>query len=428
MVTPQYVVDVLTLPLGELQAKYKQKANPEKPTIKNDRSLQNLRRNYRNLINRGLTDMEKSPEQQPDQDVNEILKLLQDAGINLNNIENAQVGFHQGYIKNSEGEIEYTRPLPSFRITRMTDPEVDEEKFVTQAAPTTIRPVKRKKPQREGSMTLCMGDAQIGFRGDEPFHDEDSMSLALIAVNELQPDNIVLTGDMIDLPDMSRFEQRHDWQQSTQASIDRYHRFLAELKANAPDAKIVVVHGNHEARLDRMVRADAAQLIGLRRANAERELAVLTLQYLVRYDELGVESVDGYPNAAYWLEDDLKVTHGTHTKKGGSNAARYLQTEDESTIYGHTHRIEVAYRTQATRLGSRVIAAASPGCLARTDGYVPGVRYSVDSQGRTVPRSEDWQNGLLIVNHSPEGHDITPVRFHRRAMRINGKLYRLSDE
>ena len=417
MITPQYVVDVLTLNFDEFDQKH-----PDR--VKDERSLKQLKQYYRKKILK----MEQAPNPEQNQDLTELARLLQEAGINVSNIEEAQVGFHVGYIKNSDGEIEYTKPLPSFKIIRSSEAGVDEEKFITQAAPTNIRPTKRKKPVRDGSLTLCMGDAQIGFRGDEAFHDEDAMQLSLIAALELQPDNIVLTGDMIDLPAMSRFEQRHDWQTTTQKAIDTYHLYLAQLRANCPNAKIVVVHGNHEKRLDTMVRQDAAQLFGLRRANAERELAVLTLQYLVRYDDLDVESVDGYPNAAYWLEDDLKVTHGTHTKKGGSNAARYLQTEDESTIYGHTHRVEVAYRTIATRIGSRVIAAASPGCLARIDGTVPGYRYSVDSTGNTVKRAEDWQQGLLVIHHSPQGHDIQPVHIRDRRMRIYDKVYELGEE
>src|SRR5206468_10414486 len=97
-----------------------------------------------------------------------------------------------------------------------------------------IKPSKVKKPQRKDTVTLCLGDAQIGYRGEEPFHDERAMELAQIAIKELQPDNIVFTGDMIDLPAMSRFEQRGDWQTTTQRAIDRYHAYLAQTRANAP--------------------------------------------------------------------------------------------------------------------------------------------------------------------------------------------------
>jgi predicted phosphodiesterase len=299
------------------------------------------------------------------------------------------------------------------------------EQFITKAKPTVIKPSKVAKPKRQGKLTICLGDAQIGYRGDEPFHDERAMELAQIAIKELQPDNVVFTGDMIDLPAQSKYEQRGDWQTTTQRSLDRYHAYLAQTRANVPHAKIAVVHGNHEARMDTYVRRDASALLGIRRANAERELSVLNLQYLVRYEELGVESVDGYPNASYWLEDNLKVTHGTNVATGGSNAAKYLREESESVIFGHTHRLELACRTIATRNGQRTITACSPGCLARTDGYVPGFNYSIDNQGKTVPKAENWQQGILIIYHTPEQHDIQPIRINENGLRINDKVYNL---
>lgn len=323
-----------------------------------------------------------------------------------------------GYIKNSDQEIETVR-LHSTTY----EPAVDVGSFVTQAAPTIIRPTRRKKPVRGDNLTLAMGDAQIGYYNDEPFHDERAMALGILAVAELAPDNICLTGDMLDLPAQSRFEQRSGWQGSIQKSIDRYHSFLAELRANAPDANIVVVHGNHEERMPKMLRKDAAELIGLRRANAERELGVLTLQYLCRYDDVGVQGITGYPNGEYWLEDDLRVTHGTQAKKGGLSASNYLKTEQVSTIFGHDHRLQIAWQTRAVRGGGKDTVAASPGCLARTDGYVPGFHFTTTESGAVVPRAEDWQSGVLLIQHNERNHDVTPLRISAQGINIGGKYY-----
>jgi len=388
-----FIDDLFTLTLDELQAKYM------KP--KNKDSLQELRRYYRKKLN-----MERAPDPvEPGRlsktwEVSAFDRVANEWTTKLNH------GYDHG--PGEQGEI-------------------DGQQFITQAPPIKITPTRRKKLTRQDSLSIFAGDAQIGFRGEEPFHDETAMALFQQAVVELQPDNVIFTGDMIDLPAMSRWEQRPEWQHTTQAAIDRYSSFLAQTRANAPNAKIVVVHGNHEARMDTSIRRDAANLLGLRRANAEHELSVLTLQYLVRYEDFGVESVDGYPNAAYWLEDNLKVTHGTNVKKGGSNANKYLNEEEETTIFGHTHRLEIAYKTIATRLGQRVIAAASPGCLARTDGYVPGFHYSVNNEGATVPRAEDWQQGILAVYHNPKKHDIFPIRFIDGSMNLLGRIVRLGE-
>lgn len=301
--------------------------------------------------------------------------------------------------------------------------EVDESVFINRAAPTIIRPTRRRKPVRDGELSIIIGDAQIGFRGEEAFHDETAMSLAQIAIRELMPDHVIFVGDMLDLQAMSRWEQRNDWANSTQQSIDRYHNYLAETRANAPNANIVAISGNHELRMDKYIRKDAAELLGLKRANAEHELAVLTLRYLVRMDDLDVTNIDGYPNAAYWINNNLKATHGTNVAKGGSNAAKYLKEADTGTLYGHTHRVEFANRTFATRDGYKIMTAASPGTLARITGHVPGFNYSVDDQGKTVPKAEDWQQGLLVVEHDEDNQNVTPVMFNGNKMTIQGKRF-----
>lgn len=277
--------------------------------------------------------------------------------------------------------------------------------LVREAAPTIIRPTRRKSPVRKDRLTLVAGDAQI------PFQDDEAVEMFQQEVLNTQPDNVVFVGDMIDLNAVSRFGTRPEWVGTTQKAIDDYHNVLAQTRANAPNANIYVVHGNHEQRLDDYVRKNAMEVLGLRRANMPQELAVLTLQHLVRYDDLEVQSIDGYPNGTLWLEDNLKFTHGTGTKKGGSNAASYLAKERETTVYGHTHRMELAYRTFPRRVGAVTIAAASPGCLAKIDGSVPGVNYVIDAQGETVKKAQDWQRGMLRIEHSATNHHITPRRF-----------------
>lgn len=289
---------------------------------------------------------------------------------------------------------------------------------VSRAAPTKITPTRRGKVFRSDARTLVAGDAQI------PFQDEQAFERFQQAVVETNPDNIVFVGDMIDLPSMSRFSQRNEWVGTTQDALNQYHDFLAQTRANAPNANISVVHGNHEQRMDDYIRKNAAEVLGLRRANCGKEMAVLTLQYLVRYEDLEINSIDGYPNGTLWLEDNLKATHGTNVAKGGSNAAKYLREERESTLYGHTHRQELAYRTFAKRIGAATIAAASPGCLALIDGSVPGFRHTVDAQGEVVKRAEDWQQGLLIIDHNGSNHHIQPVLFQEDGFYIDGKRHK----
>lgn len=312
--------------------------------------------------------------------------------------------------KNAEGEAEI------HTLHKFDTPSEDGPDYVRQAPPNIINSVPRRRSRKvKEQLTLVGGDAQLEYG------DPVAMANFQRAVQELQPDTVAFVGDMVDFPALSKYPQRQEWVGSTQRGIDAYSAYLAQTRANAPNARIVVVHGNHEQRAINFVERQANELSGLRRAMGGR--AVLSLAFLARYDELEVESVDGYPNGTYWLEDNLKLVHGTNTKTGGSNAARYLATEMETTIYGHTHRQELAFKTRATRLGGITIAAASPGALCASDGSVPGVHYSPDAEGNVVKKAENWQSGLLLVHHEGLHHEITPVRFTDRGFLLNGKRY-----
>ena len=83
-------------------------------------------------------------------------------------------------------------------------------------------------------------------------------------------------------------------------------------------------------------------------------------------------------------------------------------------IFGHIHRREWAERTRDDYDGARTILAASPGCLARIDGAVPSTRGGHDLDGRPLFRSEDWQQGLAVVEYEPGDGDfvleLVPIR------------------
>lgn len=319
--------------------------------------------------------------------------------------------------KNAEGEAEihtlhkYDYPAEDMDIADL---------LVRKAPQAIIKPLRRSPIRKQAeAQALVAGDAQF------PFADPESVALFQQAVRETQPSDIIFVGDMVDFPALSRFAQRKEWVGSTQKGIDEYYQFLAQTRANGPNARITVVHGNHEQRLINSLERNLSEVAGIRQALGHR--ALLSVQHLARYDELGVDYVDGYPNGTFWLEDNLKFVHGTNVKKGGSNAAKYLNEERETTIFGHTHRQELAYRTFARQVGGVTLAAASPGALCLRDGSVPGFNYSPNAEGDVVKKAEDWQGGFLLINHEGEHHDIAATRFTERGFILNNRRFRLEE-
>lgn len=249
--------------------------------------------------------------------------------------------------------------------------------------------------------TFIVPDPQIGYRRYEdgtldPFHDEKAIDIALQAIGETQPDRVVLVGDLLDLPNFSRYEQTPEFAQTTNASLEYAHRFLKTIREMLPEAEIVYLAGNHEARLLASIRKNLMEAYGIRRAG--EELPLFSIPSLLALDKLNVEYVEGYPAGRYYINPTLMIMHGVASQK--TRAAKSNTTnEGTSSISGHTHRIEAYARTVRTHDGARQTFAFSSGCLCRIDGAVPSMHGSQDLYGRPLTNFEDWQQGFGIVLH-----------------------------
>jgi hypothetical protein len=198
----------------------------------------------------------------------------------------------------------------------------------------------------------------------------------------------------------------------------------AELRRAAPNARIVWLAGNHEERLPNYVLDNAKAAFGLRRGNTPQSWPVLSVPFLCRFDDFGVEFLPGYPASAFWINQRLRVIHGDRAKSNGSTVHGYLANEKTSVICGHIHRREWAERTREDHDGPRTTLAASPGCLARIDGAVPSTKGGTDLDGRPLTRHEDWQQGAAVVRYHADGRfAYEQVAIHDGWALYNGKEY-----
>jgi predicted phosphodiesterase len=260
----------------------------------------------------------------------------------------------------------------------------------------------KKTPRKGFKKAIIVPDIQIGYyRLDdgtyEPCHDERAVSIALQVISDTQPDLIVCVGDNLDFPELGKYRHSPAYAYTTQKSIDRAAVLGFELRAAAPNARIVWLAGNHEERLPNFILDNAKAAFGLRKGDTPKSWPVMSVPSLCRFDESKIEYIPGYPAGDFWINEKLRVIHGNRVKSNGSTAHIYLNQEKVSVIYGHIHRCEIAWKTRLDFDGARTIMAASPGCLARIDGAVPSTKGGIDLDGRPVPVTEDWQQGLGIV-------------------------------
>lgn len=375
---------------------------------------------------------EISKTQQKEKMLGKIAEMLERKNISLEDIGDIkQVSLYQQMFKNEENEAE-VQDLAAIQFSPKW--EQGPEWPVIQRGPVQIIEKKKAPKKVRGAFKkdVIVPDAQIGYyRGKDgalhETHDEKAIAVVMEAIQMIQPETIVCVGDNLDLPEMGKYLTTPAYQQTTQAAIDRATTFCAQMRAAAPKAKIIWLAGNHEERMPKYLLTNAAAAYGLRKGNIPDSWPVLTIPYLCRMEEYGVEYRPGYPASDYWINEKLRVIHGDRVKSSGSTAHVYLNNEKTSVIYGHIHRIETAFKTREDFSGPRTIMAASPGCLARIDGAVPSTKGGVDLDGRPLTRYENWQQGFGVVTYETSGehrfkYEVMPI-YNGWSMYENTELF-----
>ncbi len=340
--------------------------------------------------------------------IGSIADLLERKNIDIAEIGDIKkVSIYQSLIKDENGDAQ-VHDLAAIQFSPAW--ESGPEWPVVQPGPQIQLQKSNTKPRvSKGYKTAVIPpDIQIGYFRNrdgelEPTHDEGAIDICIAMIEELQPELIVCVGDNLDLPEMGKYVTYPAYAQTTQASIDRATMFCAQMRNAAPHAKIVWLAGNHEERMPKYLVQNATAAYGLRKGNTPESWPVLSVPYLCRMDEFGVEYKPGYPAADFWINKKLKIIHGDRVKSSGSTAHVYLNNEKVSVIYGHIHRIETAFKTREDYEGPKTVMAASPGCLARIDGAIPSTKGGVDLDGRPLTRHENWQQGVGVVTYEDSG-------------------------
>lgn len=358
------------------------------------------------------------PEKNRVKRLGQIEELLRRNNIELTEIgEVKRVSLYQSLTKNDEGEAEI-HDLVAVQFSPAWEngpswPVVDRGKPIK----LPVRAAATFKA-RDWKVCVVLPDIQIGYYRDATglvaTHDEAAISVALEVVRTANPDMVVFVGDNLDLPEMSKYRITPAYSLTTQATIDRATLLAAQIRVAAPNADIVWLAGNHEERLPKYIIDNAVAAFGLRRGGEPEAWPVLSVPFLCRLDEFGIDYRPGYPASHVWVNERLRIIHGDVVKSNSSTATAYLDREKTSVIFGHTHRIELAERTREDHDGPKTVLAASPGCLSRIDGAVPSTKQGVDLDGRPIVRHENWQQGVAVVEYEPgDGRfsvDIVPIR------------------
>lgn len=362
-----------------------------------------------------------------------LAELLDRNGIDVDDVGKiAKVNLWQGMSKGEDGE-----PVVTDLAGISFSPKFAEGPswpVVEPCKPHVVRAVKVLESCKQNAQwrtAIVLPDIQIGYYRDRndilhPTHDERALSVALQIVRSAKPDVVVLVGDNMDFPELGRYRLAPSFQRTTQATIDRAGLFAAELRAAADSGcRIKWIAGNHEERLPNYIIDNAVAAFGIRQANKPDSWPIMSVPHLLRLDDHAITYIPGYPAGEVWVNDRLRIVHGDRVNSSGSTAHKYLDAERVSTVFGHIHRREWAERTRHTREGARTVLAMSPGCLCRIDGVVPSTKGGTDLDGMPVMRTEDWQQGLAVIQYEDGDGRFVPeqVPIHDGWARWRGREF-----
>ena len=203
-----------------------------------------------------------------------------------------------------------------------------------------------------------------------PFHDEDALALAIEYGLNHKVDALILNGDILDCYDVSRFGKELRRPKISE-ELEMGRQFLKYVSEQFP--RVLYKIGNHEERMRAYV---------LRNARELGDLTEVSLEYLLRFHEYGIEAV----NREMIKLGNLIVLHGHELGESvfsPVNPARgFFLKAKASTLMGHYH--QVSHHSESNLHGEQV-GVWSTGCLCNLSPEYRPYAYT------------KWSNGFAYV-------------------------------
>lgn len=224
---------------------------------------------------------------------------------------------------------------------------------------------------------MIYGDSHI------PFQDPKAEAVVLGIIKEAQPDFIGHLGDLGDCYKISRYSTDPTRHQSTQDDIDAMRTHLHQVSQLAPKAEKLLLGGNHEDRLRKLIWDLPGAARELPRLRVFQK--AMTWPVLLGLDEIGWDFVDYNKQPVVGRIPKLLLKHGDIVRKwSGFSAKAEWEKHARSGVSGHTHRAGAFFHRDLN--GSHVWYEAGCTCLLEPE-YV---------------RQPDWQHACIVVTYNEE--------------------------
>lgn len=288
---------------------------------------------------------------------------------------------------------------PAIKVTAVPRESLD-------LAAVTRGPLPKPQPPKRA-------DRSLAFCGDHhaPHHDQDLHAAFLSFLSDEQPGFLGVLGDMGDYATISRHRAGPGFRQGVAQANQAIYDILRDYREASPDSEIVLLPGNHDARIEFYLQDRAPELLEVGPAYQE-DVPALDLRRLWRLDELGIMMPEGSWETANWkVTPSLTMRHGYQTAK--NNGEGMLNKHGRSAIQGHDHRLRMTFKTKHDPTDVRVAVSA-------------GMMGKVEPDGLGYSAEPDWQAGF-VYGHAWKNGDFAlmpvPWMAGRGLLLADGRRY-----
>lgn len=272
--------------------------------------------------------------------------------------------------------------------------------------PLPVRPIEitvpepnYPKPVRQNYISLHISDSHA------PFMDERYNEVLYQICADLCPDRVVHHGDLVDCYQISRYQKDPRHRVSLQEEIRQAAEHLGKLAAVSPFADRILLSGNHEDRLRRLIWEMANDLPAKQVLELPQIWDNLSWEKLLGLDSMGWE----WSDSKIKMFDRLIAKHGSVVRKHSAYTAKgEYEKYGKSGASGHTHRAGSYYHTDHN--GPHVWFELGCGCNLNPD-------YCEDP---------DWQQCITVATWSADRsrYGVEQIIVHEGTAIFRGNEYR----
>lgn len=200
----------------------------------------------------------------------------------------------------------------------------------------------------------------------------------LDAIARIQPEKVVLNGDIFDLPEFSKYTNDPRLFNPVER-IQWVHKFLEDIREAAPDAELIFVEGNHEFRLLRHLSEATPALM-----TVLSDLHGLTIPALLGLTKYEVNFV---------ARADLAAFNETSIKK--ELALNYVMLYDSLLFHHFPEGFQMGMPGANGHHHKHTVRAAYSPTYGPYEWHQTGAGHK---RHATYCAGEKWSNGFLIAN------------------------------